>query len=82
MGWKEKTISKAGREVLGVCSQQTNLPKPTWPNSTHRVGLVFRAWWVGLGYTFFLERVGLDLGHKISNPPNPTRPTHIFNIYI
>ena len=28
----------------------TNPPKPTQPNLTHRVGPVFRAWWVGLGY--------------------------------
>ena len=38
----------------------------------------------GLGWVtkFFFIRVGLGLGHKIPNPPNTTRPTHIFSVYI
>ena len=36
-------------------------------------------------YLFFYSGsgcVGSSSGHKILNLPNPTRPTHIFNIYL
>ena len=33
-----------------VYSQPVNPSKLTWPNPTHRVGSVFRPWWVGLCY--------------------------------
>ena len=42
-------------EGIGVCNQPTDLPKLTRSNPTCQVGSVFRAWWVGLGYKFFLD---------------------------
>ena len=47
-------------------------PDPTQPNPTRRVGSVFKAWWVGLGWVTkkFLIVDQVSLGHKISNPPN------------
>ena len=50
---------------------------------THRPAKPNPADWVGLGNKkiFIVGRVGLGLGHKITNPPNPTLPT-IFNIYL
>ena len=71
-----------------MCSQPTNSPKstrpnPTWPNSTSRVGSVFRGWWVGLGYAnFFNNGSGWVWVITITNFSNPTRPTYIFKIYI
>ena len=45
-----------------VCRKPTDPPNSTQPNSTHRVGLVFKAWWVGLGWVtkifFIASRVG------------------------
>ena len=55
-------------------------PDSTRPNPMRQVGPVFKAWWVVLGYNFLL-RVGLGLGHKITN--QQTRPDPpIFNIYL
>ena len=51
-------------------------------NPTCRIGSVFRAWRVGWVTKFFLIAGRLGSGHKISNQPNWTRPTHIFNIYL
>ena len=63
-----------------MCKKPIDLPNPTRPNPTRRVGSVFKAWWVVLGYNFLL-RVGLGLGHKITN--QQTRPDPpIFNIYL
>ena len=35
--------------LLEVFKKPTDLPNPTQPNPTHRVGSVLKAWWVGLG---------------------------------
>ena len=44
---------------LGVCRKPTDLPNPTQPNTTRRVGSVFKAWWVGLSYkNFFYSGLG------------------------
>ena len=62
---------------LGVCIQSTNLPKPTRINPTHRVGSVFRGWWVGL-WKYFNSGSGWMQVITITNPLNPTQPTYIF----
>ena len=45
-----------------VCRKPTNPSNPTQPNSTRRVGSVFKASWVGLGWVtkffFIASRVG------------------------
>ena len=47
---------------VGVCKKLANPPNSTRPNPTHRVGLVFRAWWVGLDWVanffFIASQVG------------------------
>ena len=45
--------------LVGVCRKLTDPPNPTQPNPTRWVGLVFKAWWVGLGYKKFFYS-GLD----------------------
>ena len=56
---------------------------PTQPNSTRRVGSVFRGWWVGLAYAnFFNSGLGWVWVITITNLPNSTWPTYIFKIYI
>ena len=51
----QKKKKKKKLPTLGVCSQPTDPPKPTWPNPTCWAGSVFRAWWVGLGYKIFFD---------------------------
>ena len=67
---------------LRVCRKPIDLPNPTQPNSTRRVGLVFKAWWVGLGYKkIFYSGSGwvwvIKLQTRQTRPDSP-----IFNIYL
>ena len=56
--------------------------QPTKSNLTRRVGSVFRAWWVGLGYKIFFYS-GLDWVWVIKLQTRQTRPDPpIFNIYL
>ena len=68
-----------------VCSQPTDPLKPTQSNSTRRVGLVFRAWWVELDYKIFFDS-GLGRVWVIKFQTHQTRQTRpdpsIYLIYI
>ena len=52
LGWRqvEEEVVEAGQSVVGVYKKPTNSPNLTRPEPTRRIGSVFRAWWVGLGY--------------------------------
>ena len=68
---------------VGVRSQPTNLSNQPDPAQFVELGRFLRLG--GLSWVakfFFYSGSGLGSGHKISNPPNPTRPTNIFNIYL
>ena len=69
----------AGTTSAEVCSQPVKT-NPTQPNPPSWVSFWSLVGWVELQKIFW-QQVGLGLGHKISNPPNLTRPTHIY-IYI
>ena len=72
--YEKKNSKKLLQFILGA-----NLPKPTRPNPARQVGLVFRAWWVGLGYKIFFYsgsgwvRVIKFQAHQAQ--PDLTRPT-------
>ena len=55
--------------------------KSTQPNLTHWVGLVFRAWWVGLGYKFFFNS-GSGWVWVIKSKPDPPIYIYIYIYYI
>ena len=68
--------------ALGVCRKPIDPPNPIRPNTTHRVGSIFRAWWVGLGYKKkFYSGSGWVWVIKLQT--RQTRPDPpIFNIYL
>ena len=84
LGWRqvEEEVVEAGQSVVGVYKKPTNSPNPTRPEPTRRIGSVFRAWWVGLGYKIFFDR-GLGSVWVIKLQTCQTWPDPpIFNIYL
>ena len=66
---------------LGVCRKPTDSPNPTQPKPICLVGSVFKAWWIRLGYKFFIYS-GLGWVWVIKLQTRQTRPDPpIFNIY-
>ena len=71
---------------LGVCRKPTDPPNPTQPNTTRRVGSVFKAWRVGLGYkNFFYSGLGwvwvIKFQTRQTQPNPPIYLIYIFKIY-
>ena len=53
--WIKRPTNLSNMHQLEVCRKPTNPPNLTRPNPTRRVGSVFKAWWVELGYKFFFN---------------------------
>ena len=80
-------VSLIGYYRIEVCKKPIDLPNPTQSNPTRRVGSVFKAWWVGLGYkNFFYNGLGwvwvIKLQTRQTRLDPPTHPYLIYIIYL
>ena len=71
--WRDIWLGRGGSR--GV----QKIHRPAKPDPTHRVGSVFKAWWVGLGYQKnYYSGSGWVWVIKLQTRPDPP----IFNIYL
>ena len=77
-----KTYFANCKQKVGVCRKPTDPPNLTQPDLTRRIGSVFKAWWVGLGYkNFFYGGSGWVWVIKLQTRQIQPEPP-IFNIYL